>query len=267
MKIIFVLTFQFLLTFTNFYSIYGHGDEVHEKHLHFAHPLVGETPSPDTKVRLDYFFADRASLQSGLKENTIRLEVEYAFAPFISIEANFPYTWVSSGNLSHRNFSNTEIGIKIADFSFEDNNLLIGYGFDFSMPTGNDKKEIGSSHLWNIEPGLSAGYKLNKLEIILSASTGIPFNSAANENAENDLSLHSSFLYDFDQKIQGVLEFNSETILNGEEKGNSSVFISPGIKAAPLNSEKLMFGLSAGFPISIEKEFNTEVLFSVFYHL
>lgn len=267
MKIIFVLFFQFLLTFTNFYSIYGHGDEEHEKHLHFAHPLIGETPSPDTKIRLDYFFADRARIQSGLKENTIRLEVEYAFASFISIEANFPYTWISSGNLNHRNFSNTEIGIKIADFSFENNNLLIGYGLDFSMPTGDDKKEIGSNHLWTIEPGLSAGYKSDKLEIILNASTGIPFNSASDEIIGNDLSLHSSFLYNFGTKIQGVLEFNSETLLNGEENDNSSVFISPGIKAAPLNTEKLMFGLSASFPISTEKEFNTEVLFSVFYHL
>ena len=24
--------------------------------LHFSHPLIAESPSPDTKVRLDYFF-------------------------------------------------------------------------------------------------------------------------------------------------------------------------------------------------------------------
>ncbi|MCI0481519.1 MAG: hypothetical protein L0213_08015, partial [Candidatus Dadabacteria bacterium] len=26
--------------------------------LHFSHPLITESPSPDTKIRLDYFFLD-----------------------------------------------------------------------------------------------------------------------------------------------------------------------------------------------------------------
>src|SRR5881392_2128567 len=29
-------------------------DHEHDHHLHFSHPLVTESPSPDTKIRLDY---------------------------------------------------------------------------------------------------------------------------------------------------------------------------------------------------------------------
>ncbi len=248
-------------------AVYPHGDEDHEKHLHFEHPLITETPSPDTKIRFDYGFTIRSAIQSGFNENNIRFEFEYAFSPSISIEVNLPYTWISNHPVNQNNLSNTEIGLKVADFRFEDNNLLIGYGVDFSMPTGNEGKNIGSSHLWNIEPGLSAGYKLDNLEIIFIASTGIPFNSTQGEVIHNDLSLNSSFLYHIDKNFQGIVEFSDETILNGEEKGISSIIISPGIKLTPLNNKSLAFGLSTSFPMSTDREFEIQALFSIFYHL
>lgn len=260
-----LLYFIFIIISFNVYKIYPHGDEDQEKRLHFEHPLITETPSPDTKIRLDYGFTNRSSL--GLKESTMRLEFEYAFSPSISIEANLPYTWISTDNINLSNVSNTEIGLKIADFKFEDNNLLIGYGIDFSMPTGNEGKNIGSRHLWNIEPGISTGYKLSNLEIILIASTGLPFNAAQGESTENDFSLNSSLLYHFGRDIQGIMEFSGETILNGEEKGNSSAIISPGIKLTPLNNKNLAFGLSTSFSVSANREFDVQALFSIFYHL
>jgi len=37
-----------------------HDDDHEHEHLHFSHPLVTESPSPDTKIRL-YYIAARTS--------------------------------------------------------------------------------------------------------------------------------------------------------------------------------------------------------------
>ncbi len=40
-------------------------DPDHSKELHFSHPLFGESPSPDTKVRADYFFQNESGEATG----------------------------------------------------------------------------------------------------------------------------------------------------------------------------------------------------------
>ena len=59
-------------------------------HLHFSHPLVTESPSPDTKLRFDYI-GTRTSGPTGLHENTFRLEGEYAFSPSVSLAIVAPF--------------------------------------------------------------------------------------------------------------------------------------------------------------------------------
>ncbi len=39
-------------------SAQEHAEADHHEGLHFSHPLIAESVSPDTKVRLDYAFAD-----------------------------------------------------------------------------------------------------------------------------------------------------------------------------------------------------------------
>ena len=52
---------------------YGHS------RLHFAHPLVAESPTPDTKVRFEYIYA-RETEEEDANRHTLGLEAEYAFA-------------------------------------------------------------------------------------------------------------------------------------------------------------------------------------------
>ena len=57
----------------------GHdaSDDHHKAPLHFSHPLFSESPSPDTKIRLDYLYAN---LARRVHENTFQVEGEYAFS-------------------------------------------------------------------------------------------------------------------------------------------------------------------------------------------
>lgn len=77
-----------LLVLLNFdATLYAHDPAADE--LHFSHPLITESPSQDTKIRVDYFYR-RIHENEITKEYTPRVEFEYAFRPTFSIEANVP---------------------------------------------------------------------------------------------------------------------------------------------------------------------------------
>src|SRR2546423_13725458 len=89
-------------------------DEDHDHdHLHFSHPLVTESPSPDTKLRLDYLGA-RTNDPIEISENTFRLEGEYAFNHSISLAIVTPFvsrTAPSAGRAS--GLGNIELSSKL----------------------------------------------------------------------------------------------------------------------------------------------------------
>ena len=58
--------------------------------LHFSHPLIAESPSPDTKLRFDYTY-QREKGEEKAYRHTLRLVGEYAFRPWVSVEIAVPY--------------------------------------------------------------------------------------------------------------------------------------------------------------------------------
>src|SRR6266404_7474660 len=140
---------------------HDHGD--HEGPLHFAHPIFTESPSPDTKLRLDYLFRQ---ISSTTRENSMRLEAEYAFNPSVSIEANIPVTSRSESGTTANSVGSGEIALKLANFGQAERGLLFGGGLAVGVPTGNDRKAIGSGHIFELEPYVDAGYKHGEAELV-----------------------------------------------------------------------------------------------------
>lgn len=63
-----------------FIPVAAHAEPDHAgEDLHFSHPLFGESPSPDTKVRVDYFFRNESRTATG-ESHTVRFQGEYALA-------------------------------------------------------------------------------------------------------------------------------------------------------------------------------------------
>ncbi len=272
MKLKLIVTVVFCTTFisNNFAEVLIHHDDKDKhkhEHIHFAHPLVTETPSPDTKIRLDYFYRN---INSGdVKNNTTRLELEYAFFPSFSIEVDLPYTIVNpSVGSSESNINTVHIGFKLANFAFEKNNLLLGYGLELGLPSGNQNVGIGSNHIVDFEPFFSIGYKADKLDIIGHIAFGIPTNLDDNTGDEFETELESnlSLLYHATEKLQLLLEFDRSVVISGEESGTSILNISPGVKFNPFNNHHIIIGVSAGFPVTDTKSFDSRIIGSVFYH-
>ncbi|HTL52634.1 MAG TPA: hypothetical protein VL860_08685, partial [Planctomycetota bacterium] len=136
--------------------------------LHFAHPLVTETPTPDSKLRVDYFHT-RVN-QSGAKAriHTLSAEIEMSWRNLISLSVSVPYVF-SEVKLAprHSHFDNTEIALKFANYALADQNLVYGGGIEIALPTGDDSQGIGSDHIVSHAPFLDVGYEQGNLQSIL----------------------------------------------------------------------------------------------------
>ena len=237
-----------------------------EQGLHFSHPLIAESPSPDTKVRFDYVFEDESGEEPG-KRHSIRVELEYAFRPWLSVEGDFPYSvFDPDGDRTRSHFDTVEFGVKLASMAFADHGILVGGGLELGLPTGDTSKRIGSSHLWEIEPFLDLGLKLGSFELATFISPAIPTNENGEDEADLELGWNVSLLYHVTGRIEGLLEFDGERIFGGEEAGHTTAQITPGVKVAPFANHPLKVGASVSFPISADQDFHVRSFVSIFYH-
>lgn len=272
----FIAIFLLVVFIENVDFTVAHEGESHSKKgLHFSHPLITESPSPDTKIRLDYFFMnveghhgeDEEKEGGEFKEHTLRLEAEYAFSRNVSIEVNVPYTFIGPQEGSGTDhFDNTEVGLKFASYMFEKHGLLLGGGIEFGIPTGDYDKGIGSDHIIEIEPFVSMGYKYHDLELISFLSLGFPVNQDDDEDESDEFGYNVSLLYHLIPNIEVFVEFDGEVALNGEEDGGSVLNIDPGIKILPFENKDIHLGIGAGFPLTEDEEFEYRLVGSLIYH-
>jgi hypothetical protein len=128
-------------------------------HLEFSHPLITESVSPDTKIRLTFL---HTKTDSGMISQVYDIELEYAPVPSFSIHLDMPYTVI---NHSTGNLDEIELDLKFANFAFAAHHVLLGYGISFGLPTGDQVKGIGSDHIWNVNPFFNGGILWKKMEL------------------------------------------------------------------------------------------------------
>jgi hypothetical protein len=261
--------FAVIISFNLSECIYAQADnsleEEHHEGLHFSHPLFTESISPDTKFRFDYQYS---KLDDNTKRSELHLEYEYAFNSSFSISITAPYVFLAQPDRNKlSNLGNIELSFKFANYGFEHSNLLLGYGLAVGLPTGSLQKGIGNNHITDLEPFFNLGYMINNFEFTFFSTFGIPANLHQGESVENDWNLQLAAIYNFTYSIQGILEFNRESISNGNISNNVALYVAPGIKVMPFKyMPKVIFGLGVRLPISGAREFNSQLLFSMFYH-
>jgi hypothetical protein len=241
-------------------------DEDHDHdHLHFAHPLVTESPSPDTKIRVDYLGL-RTSGPIGVHENTFRLEGEYAFNHTVSIAVVTPFiSRTAPATVRASGLGNMELSLKAASLAFGEEGVLLGGGLSAALPTGSDTKGIGSAHIVELEPFLDAGYKRNAFELVGFAILSSTFHRRVGEEAERSLAFNFSTLYHIQPRLEGMIEVATARALVGPESGTQETFIAPGLKVYPFTNRSLMFGASVELGTGVVHDTHA-VLISAFYH-
>jgi hypothetical protein len=242
-----------------------HEEDHDHDHLHFSHPIVTESPSPDTKLRLDYI-GTRTSDSTGVHENTFRLEGEYSFNQSVSFAIVTPFVSRTAPAAERASgFGNIELSLKAASLAFSDHGLLLGGGLSAALPTGSDAKGIGSSHVVELEPFLDAGYKRDALELVGLAALSSTYHRRASDKAERNLTFNLSALYRIHSRVEGLIEVTTSRALIGPESGLPQTFIAPGIKVYPFTNRKFMFGASVELGTGGVRDTHA-LLLSGFYH-
>ena len=231
--------------------------------LHFTHPIFTESVSPDSKLRADFA---REWEEEGIASE-LEFEAEYTFHHDFSVELAVPFAFLSPDvGSSESGLGNMEVAFKFANLTFSERGLLLGYGLEFGLPTGDSNKGIGSGNIWEIEPFFNFGVMTGNWEIVGWTRFGIPTNQNAGEEVETEFHYDFSTLYHFSTRFQGILELNGGVGLSGDEAGDGIVTLSPGIKVAPFSGNNALFlGVGARFPLG-DEELNAELRTAVFYH-
>lgn len=246
-------------------AVVGGQEDDDDHQMHFSHPMVTESPSPDTKVRLDYI-ASSINTDPELRENVLRVEGEYAFTHWVSLAIVTPVIFRTAPSTARANgVGNVELSLKLASLRYGEDGVVLGGGLSAGLPTGSDRKGIGSSHIVELEPFVDVAYKKDRVELVGFARLASTLNRRAGEEEERNLGADFSVLYGLSARVETLLEFTAERPLIGDDRRFSDTFIVPGVKLYPFKNRQLMFGTSVELGIGSSAN-SRAVLISAFYH-
>lgn len=241
-------------------------EQTHHDHLHFLHPLVTESPSPDAKIRVNHFFRTLDEEEAERTGNTVSVGAEYALHRSVSIEVGAPFVFLDPEMQSSTSrLGNLEVALKFANFAFEQKGLLLGYGLETGLPTGDEEDGIGSDHIVEFEPFFNVAYQRGRLQTVVFASYGIPTNQDPGEEIETEFGYDVSVMYLVSDRVQGLIELGGETVLSGPED-EFVANLAPGLRIRPVASRPFVIGAGVNVPVTDDRGFDVRTVLSLFYH-
>ncbi|NUQ20201.1 MAG: hypothetical protein HOQ09_04495 [Gemmatimonadaceae bacterium] len=242
-----------------------HDDDHHHEHLHFSHPLVTESPSPDTKLRVDYLWARSGAGIDRTIDHSVRVEGEYGFSSALSLAVTVPYVWRSDALANVHGFDDTELSLKAASLRWGEQGVLVGGGLSAGLPTGNDARGIGSSRAIGLEPFVDVGVMRGKLQLVGFAQYGTTVRNPVGVDAERELTFNGSALYPLGRLAELLVEYETSRV-NEAGSAVTSRLVAPGIKVYPFANRQLMAGISVPVGVPTDAASARGVLVSAFYH-
>lgn len=227
-----------------------------------AHPLVAESPTPDTELRFEYIVIETDSAD----ELEINPEGEFALMPGVSIEVDVPYKFrdPSDGSGSQENLDITEIALKLAKGLSATS--LLGGGLELELPTGDDGKDIGSNNKLTVKPFLDGGFIDGAFEYIGFLGLEFPLNQDSLTESEKDLGLeyNLAMAYWFQRRLRGIFELDGELVVIGDDN-EGVINASWGVIGSPIKGIPLEVGIGASMPITRDRDFDQKAIISLLY--
>jgi hypothetical protein len=238
---------------------HGHG------YLHFSHPLITESPSPDTKFRLDAAFGS-SDEPADSHAIGLRGEVEYAFSKSLSLAVVAPFVRVTSPRDARASsLGSVELSAKAASFSFAESGVLVGGGMTVGLPTGSDTKGIGSGHLYELAPFVDAAVRRGDVEMV----GFLTYSTTANRNATDEnlrsLTFDGSMLWRVISEVELLAEVTTSRSTGGPDGAHSETFLAPGVKWRPSAWPKIALGVAGILGVGDASK-SDALQVSAFYH-
>ena len=238
----------------------GHG-------LHFSRPLTSRSPSPVTEVITGYSIEKLIHHEGEMA--VYKIEGEYAFNRWLAAEILIPYAFLEpEAGHGHKedNIETVEIGIKYANFAFEDSGVIIGGGLELGLPTGDHHKGIGSDEVLEVAPYFDFGWKAGDLQVVGFMKFGIVTNTNDPDEPDWEFIWNLSTLYPVTPWLNTIVELDGERIHGGHDAGLNLVSATTGFKLKPFSESSIEIGVGYRFPISNHREYQSMGLVSFFYH-
>lgn len=227
-----------------------------------AHPLVAESPTPDTELRFEYILIETDTAD----ELEINPEGEFAIMPGVSIEVDIPYKFrdPSDGSGSQDNLDVAEIALKLARGMSATS--LLGGGLEVELPTGDDGKDIGSNNELIVKPFLDGGFIDGSFEYIGFFGLEFPFNQDSLTESEKDLGLeyNLAMAYWLQPRLRGIFEVDGELVVIGDDN-ESVINASWGAIGSPIKGVPLEVGIGMSVPITRDRDFDQKAIISLLY--
>lgn len=242
-----------------------HDEDHGHDYLHFSHPLITESPSPDTKARLDATFGSRDE-PADSHAIGLRGEVEYAFSRSLSLAVVAPFVRVTSPRDARvSSLGSVELSMKAASFSFAESGALVGGGMTVALPTGSDTKGIGSGHLYELAPFVDAAMRRGAVEMV----GFLTYSTTANRNATDEnlrsLTFDGSMLWRVVSQVELLGEATTSRTTGGADGTYSETFLAPGVKWRPSAWPKVALGIAGILGVGNARK-SDAVQLSAFYH-
>lgn len=221
----------------------SHSHEAHVHLLHFTHPLIAESVTPDTKVRLNYAHHRHTD------ETDWELEGEYAFGQAFSIETGAEYDQHAAA------FTHVHVTPKVASFRWQERMLLAGYGVTLGVP-------VAGESAYDVEPFLNAGIKRGDWEFSAWSKYTHTF-ARGLEPAANAMGYNIVALLHSNARLQPVVELDGAAFSSSTEGNQTRV--TPSLRFVPIMDSGLALAAGITVPVAGEKESSTVAL-SALYH-
>lgn len=93
----------------------------------------------------------------------------------------------------------------------------------------------------------------------------IPANLRPDDEQHPAFAYNVSVLYGFSRWVQGLLELDGESAIDGNSEGTLH-HVTPGAKVRLVGDRDMFLGVGVSLPLSSTKEFRRRVVTALFYH-
>lgn len=232
-----------------------------------AHPIITESPVPETAIKLLYAYADPGD---GGAEHALAASLEYALATTFSLELTVPYAVfdpVDGGPFGR--LDNVELAAKWATYRYADHGLIPAAGLAVGLPTGRDERGVGSDHVVGLEPFARLGYVRGPFDVVATVNLAIPLNQTADERDEEDFALayNLAIFYRLRPDVQALVELHGESIFGDDASDAQAFYVSPGVTFQPFSDKSINLGVGVSLPLTDDRDFDYAVNLLAIFHL
>ena len=239
---------------------FAHGDHVRFSR-YIIDPLITHHSILEDEQRMNFFYFKNQRSEEQIGNGVgVSMELAYAFSDLFGIEVFIPYYRSDVSNGTLRGLGDIEVQPLKLSF-YRHYNLVMTGVVSFVLPTGDKTNGFGSGRT-RIEPHFFVDAVLGQFGIQANLVYGRTVSGESESEMEYNLAISHS-IFKGSQSWSVLVELNGGLELTGEEKGESELYLTPGLKYA---TSGWHIGVGVQFPVTDNRSADLTGLLQAGFH-